>query len=93
MARKPAALARELLRNFPKGRRGKSRRKRKATASVDDGAARAAHASAENGAEPQLEEDTDVDELEPAVDDDEPSEERAPEAPEATEEHDAEAAA
>ncbi len=29
MARKPAALARELLRNFPKGRRGKSRRKRK----------------------------------------------------------------
>ncbi|HJS95292.1 MAG TPA: hypothetical protein VJ741_13595, partial [Solirubrobacteraceae bacterium] len=32
MARKPAALARELLRNFPKGRRGKSRRKRKSTA-------------------------------------------------------------
>jgi hypothetical protein len=30
MARKPAALARELLRNFPKGRRGKSRRRRKA---------------------------------------------------------------
>ena len=29
MARKPAALARELLRNFPKGRRGKSRRRRK----------------------------------------------------------------
>jgi hypothetical protein len=29
MARKPAALARELLRNFPKGRRGKSRRKRR----------------------------------------------------------------
>jgi hypothetical protein len=28
MARKPAALARELLRNFPKGRRGKGRRKR-----------------------------------------------------------------
>jgi hypothetical protein len=27
MARKPAALARELLRNFPKGRRGKGRRK------------------------------------------------------------------
>ncbi len=32
MARKPAALARELLRNFPKGRRGKSRRRRKAAA-------------------------------------------------------------
>jgi hypothetical protein len=29
MARKPAALARELLRNFPKGRRGSKRRKRK----------------------------------------------------------------
>src|SRR5207302_819321 len=28
MARKPAALARELLRNFPKGRRGGKRRKR-----------------------------------------------------------------
>ena len=32
MARKPAALARELLRNFPKGRRGKSRRKRRGAA-------------------------------------------------------------
>jgi hypothetical protein len=32
MARKPAALARELLRNFPKGRRGKGRRKRKGPA-------------------------------------------------------------
>jgi ribonuclease E len=31
MARKPAALARELLRNFPKGRRGKSRRRRKSS--------------------------------------------------------------
>jgi len=29
MARKPAALARELLRNFPKGRRGKNRRRRR----------------------------------------------------------------
>jgi hypothetical protein len=27
MARKPAALARELLRNFPKGKHGKSRRR------------------------------------------------------------------
>jgi ribonuclease E len=32
MARKPAALARELFRNFPKGRRGKSRRRRKGAA-------------------------------------------------------------
>jgi hypothetical protein len=31
MARKPAALARELLRNFPKGRRGSRRRRRKST--------------------------------------------------------------
>ena len=29
MARKPAALARELLRNFPKGRRGRGRRRKK----------------------------------------------------------------
>jgi ribonuclease E len=36
MARKPAALARELLRNFPKGRRGKSRRRRKGAASGED---------------------------------------------------------
>jgi ribonuclease E len=36
MARKPAALARELLRNFPKGRRGKGRRRRKGQASGDD---------------------------------------------------------
>jgi hypothetical protein len=39
MARKPAALARELLRNFPKGRRGKSRRRRKAAANGDEAAA------------------------------------------------------
>jgi ribonuclease E len=39
MARKPAALARELLRNFPKGRRGKSRRRRKAGVGSGDGAA------------------------------------------------------
>jgi ribonuclease E len=43
MARKPAALARELLRNFPKGRRGKSRRRRKGAAV--DGAAVAARAN------------------------------------------------
>jgi ribonuclease E len=43
MARKPAALARELLRNFPKGRRGgKGRRRKKAAAGPEDGAARAA---------------------------------------------------
>ena len=44
MARKPAALARELLRNFPKGRRGKSRRRRKS------GSANGAEAQAETEA-------------------------------------------
>jgi ribonuclease E len=34
MARKPAALARELLRNFPKGRRGSKRRRRKTGATA-----------------------------------------------------------
>jgi ribonuclease E len=38
MARKPAALARELLRNFPKGRRSKNRRKRKTTGAAASGA-------------------------------------------------------
>ena len=37
MARKPAALARELLRNFPKGRRGNKRRRRKAGAGAPEG--------------------------------------------------------
>ena len=36
MARKPAALARELLRNFPKGRRGSKRRRRKSGAGAAD---------------------------------------------------------
>jgi ribonuclease E len=43
MARKPAALARELLRNFPKGRRGSKRRRRK---SADPQAARTATSGA-----------------------------------------------
>ncbi len=41
MARKPAALARELLRNFPKGRRGKSRRRRRTGGGGDQAAANA----------------------------------------------------
>ncbi len=45
MARKPAALARELLRNFPKGRRGKNRRRRKAGSAGSARAAGAAGAS------------------------------------------------
>jgi len=45
MARKPSALARELLRNFPKGRRGR-RRRRKSTA---DKPAEAQQVAASNG--------------------------------------------
>jgi ribonuclease E len=39
MARKPAALARELLRNFPKGRRGNKRRRRKTGSGSGSGGA------------------------------------------------------
>ncbi len=54
MARKPAALARELLRNFPKGRRGKSRRRRKSggaapAAGTQDARATATLSTQENG--------------------------------------------
>ena len=46
MARKPAALARELLRNFPKGRRGSKRRRRKpGSAEAVPGTAGQAHAT------------------------------------------------
>src|SRR5437660_606720 len=47
MARKPAALARELLRNFPKGRRGGKRRKR---GGKSGGGAAGASSQAANGA-------------------------------------------
>jgi hypothetical protein len=50
MARKPAALARELLRNFPKGRRGKGRRKRKTAGPEGEVAEAVAVAGSENGA-------------------------------------------
>jgi hypothetical protein len=68
MARKPAALARELLRNFPKGRRSKSRRRRRpAGAGVGeaDGATPVTALESPEGAE--LVADDDLDEL-----DDEP---------------------
>src|SRR5436309_12220502 len=38
LARKPAALARELLRNFPKGRRGRGRRRKKGPDTEGNGA-------------------------------------------------------
>jgi ribonuclease E len=70
MARKPAALARELLRNFPKGRRGSKRRRRKSGAGSANGTGNADAATKKAMAagvdEPDDLEDTDhleVDEL------------------------------
>ncbi len=51
MARKPPALARELLRNFPKRRARNNRRRRKGGAKVADGAAKTAVAAP--GGDPQ----------------------------------------
>jgi len=76
MARKPAALARELLRNFPKGRRGKSRRKRRSPASAPGTGAPEAEAvvatAAQNGDEQSAPSDDDLVEIdvEVEVDDD-----------------------
>ena len=82
MARKPAALARELLRNFPKGRRGKGRRRRKAGVNGAEPAAAgaeetlvAAAPGSEDGEAPEDAEefeDQDVDEEEPVVAEAEP---------------------
>jgi hypothetical protein len=98
MARKPAALARELLRNFPKGRGGKNRRRRKGAANGGAEQRATARKAAVNGAgqdevrEDELEErvpsdsdEAEVSELETA---DEAEDER-----EAAEEDEAEAAA
>jgi len=81
MARKPAALARELLRNFPKGRRGKSRRKRKSptaapgTGAPEEGAVVAT--AAQNGDQQSAPSDDDVVEIdvEVEVDDDDDDDE------------------
>ncbi len=68
MARKPAALARELLRNFPKGRRSKSRRRRKAGAgATNDSEAEAAVGTGAldlDGEDTSQDGQLDVDELE-----------------------------
>jgi len=81
MARKPAALARELLRNFPKGRRSKSRRRRK---SGGGGEAERASGAARSGANAPLEVDEDqlgeIEEIE--LDDDRDQEDDRPDAPE-----------
>ena len=63
MARKPAALARELLRNFPKGRRSSKRRRRKAGATAGSESGGAAE-TPENALETTTE---DADELEVAA--------------------------
>ncbi len=73
MARKPAALARELLRNFPKGRRGKSRRKRKTPTGAPGTGARpqAAVATATRNGDEQTANDDIVEiDVEVEVDDD-----------------------
>jgi ribonuclease E len=65
LARKPSALARELLRNFPKGRRGRRRRGRRGR-DGDDAAANAdgaKAAAARNGGADELDAGTDDDEL------------------------------
>jgi hypothetical protein len=61
MARKPSALARELLRNFPKGRRGRRRRRGKSSGQAD--ASR--QATATNGAQAQEKSDEEPVEPEP----------------------------
>ena len=74
MARKPAALARELLRNFPKGRRGSKRRRRKTTqetsAGAGAGATEAALATVDDELEDEMAElDADLGEIESPEDD------------------------
>ena len=79
MARKPAALARELLRNFPKGRRGKSRRRRKTTGAGPGTGAPAGQAvvatAAQNGDEQARPADDDVVEIDVEVEDDDDDDE------------------
>jgi ribonuclease E len=84
MARKPAALARELLRNFPKGRRGAKRRRRKT------GATAGPQANGRAGAQDTTLTTADTDELEIAADagDDEDDDERELDTAAGSEDHD-----
>jgi ribonuclease E len=75
MARKPAALARELLRNFPKGRRGKNRRRRK-TSGNGGGQARGTQ-GAVSAAAVDLDDELDERDEREELDDREDSEDRA----------------
>jgi ribonuclease E len=74
MARKPAALARELLRNFPKGRRGKNRRRRKAAANGNGEAEVAVAAGTEATELTEDEAVADTDRVDDDLDDDAPAE-------------------
>jgi hypothetical protein len=63
MARKPAALARELLRNFPKGRRGAKRRRRKSSeAGAGAEEAKVTAVQSTDGVEPDVDDVEGVDE-------------------------------
>jgi ribonuclease E len=61
MARKPSALARELLRNFPKGRRGRSARRRRRGPQEGVAGQAAVEATAAIGVDDELDVDVDVD--------------------------------
>jgi ribonuclease E len=85
MARKPAALARELLRNFPKGRRSKSRRRRKGIGTGVDGAGQVAESAVDGTAleleqNGHLDDDADDDDLEPDEDEQQPTDKEDAEA-------------
>ncbi|MDX6666578.1 MAG: ribonuclease, partial [Solirubrobacteraceae bacterium] len=56
MARKPNALARELLRNFPKGRRGRNRRRKKGGGATEGEAPQVKAVSANGAAAEELDE-------------------------------------
>ncbi|HSO99098.1 MAG TPA: DEAD/DEAH box helicase family protein [Solirubrobacteraceae bacterium] len=76
LARKPAALARELLRNFPKGRRGGKRRRRKGSGGEEDAAVTGEDFVATKTGEAL--DDDDLDTGVDAVDDDDAADDDAP---------------
>jgi ribonuclease E len=61
MARKPSAVARELLRNFPKGGKKRRKRKRGGNGDAEGGGNGGAPEAARNGAELELDDDLDLD--------------------------------
>jgi hypothetical protein len=71
LARKPSALARELLRNFPKGRRGRRRRRRGAKGDAETNGAEVEATTTEtlDGAEAPDDADTDAPELDTDAED------------------------